>query len=106
MYCHRKKERSLKPSQTKGDPRHGFCSTDFFRWLIFSISCTLGAFNLTFMTALLLFGIVFLFPAWILSGCASALVPLNQKTEPAAGAEEKLRHTLDMALLRSALARQ
>lgn len=57
------------------------------------------------MMALLLFGIVFLFPAWILSGCASTVVPLNQKTEPAAGAEEKLRHTLDMALLRSMLDR-
>ena len=58
------------------------------------------------MTALLIFGIIFLFPAGILSGCATAVVPLNQKTEPAAGAEKKLRHTLDMALLRSALDRQ
>lgn len=57
------------------------------------------------MTARLLLTTVFLLPAWLLSGCASAVAPLNQKTEPAAGAEEKLRHTLDMALLRSALDR-
>lgn len=58
------------------------------------------------MTARLLLTTVFLLPAWLLSGCASAVVPSNQKSEPAAGAEEKLRHTLDMALLRSALDRQ
>ena len=55
------------------------------------------------MTALLLFCVLALFPAWILSGCANAIPLFNPMMQPPAPSEEKPRNSPDMASLRSLL---
>jgi membrane-bound lytic murein transglycosylase D len=46
-----------------------------------------------------------LLPAWLMTGCVSAVAPAKQNSQPAAGMDDRLRSTLDMALLRSVLER-
>lgn len=55
------------------------------------------------MTALLLFCVFALFPAWILSGCADAISLFNPMMQRPVPSEEKPRNSPDMAALRSLL---
>lgn len=55
------------------------------------------------MMAFLLFCVFASFPAWILSGCASAILPFNAMMQRPAPSEEKPGNSLDMASLRSLL---